>query len=91
MVKPAKGKRSVHIPHKQVISLADTHMKVNGCQVLLGHPDPTQAKQAAYVFKMQLNDTVRRAKIPNMSDLYNAHSQMLSRIKKGETIEEIMQ
>ncbi len=73
------------------MALSDTHIAVNGCQVFLGHPDPTKAKQTAESFKKMLSVAIARSRVPNMSDMYNAHFQMCERLKAGETIEEIMQ
>lgn len=75
---------------KQPVALADTHMQVNGCQVLLGHPDANKARQTAAVFKKMLGETVARAKMVNIGDMYNAHFEMCERLKDGESVEEIM-
>ena len=71
--------------------MIDAHMAVNGCQVFLGHTDPARAQATAAMFKQQMGKTIARAKITNMSDMYNTHLQVCERLKDGETIEEIFE
>ena len=71
---------------KQQMALADTHMAVNGCQVLLGHPDPACATAAAKMFKSQLSSALTRASCVNMSDIYNQMAEVQRRAVAGETL-----
>jgi hypothetical protein len=74
---------------RQHIAMADAKIKINGCQVFLGHPNPQKATQAAGQFAKFLAETMMRASVPNMSDMYNAHFETLHRLEQGESIEEI--
>lgn len=79
MVRPSK----VFKNQKQRISLADTKMSINGCQVLMGHPDPNHAAVTAKVFKGQLSDVISRAGCYTMGDFYNAYFEMNQRLVDG--------
>lgn len=72
------------------MALADTRVQINGCQVLVGSPDPIRAQRVAEGFRPMLTTALARARVPNLSDYYNAHFEMCKRIKSGESIEEII-
>ena len=67
------------------IALADTKMSINGCQVLMGHPDPAHAQATAKVFKGQLSDVISRAGCVTMGDFYNASFEMNQRLAEGRS------
>jgi hypothetical protein len=71
---------------KQHISLADTKMSINGCQVLMGHPDPAHAQAAAKVFKSQLSDVINRSVCVTMGDFYAANMDIQKKIELGESL-----
>ncbi len=71
---------------KQQMAIADTHMAVNGCQVLMGHPDPARATATAKLFKNQLASVIDRARCVNMSDIYNASIEVQRKLEIGESI-----
>ena len=71
---------------KQQMAIADTHMAVNGCQVLLGHPDPARATATAKLLKSQLSAALTRASCVNMSDIYNASIEVQRKLEIGESI-----
>lgn len=71
---------------KQKMALADTHMAVNGCQVLMGHPNPAHATRTAKEFKEQLSGVIARARCVNMSDIYNEMAEVQRKIVAGETL-----
>ena len=71
---------------KQQMAIADTHMAVNGCQVLLGHPDPARATATAKLFKVQLSGVITRASCVNMSDFYTAYVEISRKLEIGENI-----
>lgn len=68
---------------KQKIALADTKMAVNGCQVLLGHPDPAHATRMAGEFAKMLQITLTRSRCVNMSDIYNGMLEVQRKIEAG--------
>jgi len=71
-------------------SMCDTHIKVNGCKVYVGHPDPAKAQMTADGFAEMFTVSVKRSRCPNMGDYYNAHFEVCNRLSKGETFKEIM-
>jgi hypothetical protein len=79
MVRPSK----VFGPKPQKIALADTKMSINGCQVLMGHPDPAHAQATAKVFKGQLSSVISRAGCVTMGDFYSASIEMSQRLAEG--------
>jgi len=79
-------------PQKQVrqrIAMVDAKMAVSGCQVFVGHPNPEYAKVVAKKYAQFLAETMAHARVPNMSDMYNAHFEMTHRLGQGESIPEI--
>ncbi len=54
---------------KTPMALADCHMGINGCQVLLGHVNPKHVTQVAKEFKVQLGNLVKRASRPTYEDI----------------------
>lgn len=82
MARPSK----VFKNQPQKISLADTKMSINGCQVLMGHPDPAHAQATAKVFKGQLSDVIRRAGSYTMGDFYAANIEICKKIEMGESL-----
>ncbi len=82
MVRPSK----VFGPKPQKIALADTKMSINGCQVLMGHPDPAHAQATAKVFKGQLSSVISRAGCVTMGDYYNACADIHKKIELGESL-----
>ncbi len=82
MVRPSKviGRK------RQKMALADTHMAVNGCQVLMGHPDPAHAQAMAKVFKGQLSSVISRAGCVTMGDFYDANMAIYKKLELGESL-----
>jgi hypothetical protein len=72
------------------IAMANTHMVLNECRIYMGSPDPAKAKHEAKMFGKFLTSLMKRARIPNMSDVYAHHFEMCDRFAKGETIESII-
>ena len=72
------------------VAIADTGVRINGCSVLMGSPNPVHAQRVANSFKPFLNEVMGRARVPNIQDLYATQFNMLERIKSGETIEDII-
>jgi hypothetical protein len=72
--------------HPVAMALSPTGLQVNGCQVLIGHPNPEKSKETAKGFADYLAKNARRAAQPNMSDMYRAHFGMCQRIQHEERI-----
>ena len=68
------------------MALADTKMSINGCQVLMGHPDPAHAQATAKVFKGQLSSVISRAGCVTMGDYYNANMAIYKKLELGESL-----
>ncbi len=71
---------------KQGMAIADCKIAINGCQVLMGHPDPAHATATARQFKAHLADVINRAGCVNMSDFYNAYLEVNRKLEIGESI-----
>jgi len=71
---------------KQQMAIADTHIAVNGCQVLVGHLNPAHATATAKEFKHQLGRAISRAGCVNMSDFYSAYIRVNEIIEAGEAL-----
>ena len=68
---------------KQKVALADTKMSINGCQLLMGHPDPSHAQATADQFKGQLESVIGRA---TMNDFYSANRAIYRQLISGESL-----
>ena len=68
---------------RQNIALADTKMSINGCQLLMGHPDPSHAQATADQFKGQLESVISRA---TMDDFYSANRAIYRQLISGESL-----
>ncbi len=80
------GLRRIKKRMSQPIAMADTKMTVNGCKVYLGHPNPEIAKKAGAKFTEFMQQTIERARLVNIRDLYTAHFQVLNKIESGEDL-----
>ena len=68
------------------MALADTKMSINGCQVLMGHPDPVHAQVTAIQFKGQLASALNRAGCATMGDFYDANTAIYKKLELGESL-----
>ncbi len=66
--------------------MADTHVAINGCKVLLGHPNPETALAAAKGFNKMFAITVARSHRPNIYDIYSSSLSIRSNLESGEPI-----
>lgn len=73
-------------PVAQPVAFADTDMMLNGCKVMVAHPDPVRAQKVAGEFREILAYNITRARIPNMSDMYREHFAFCERVKAGENV-----
>jgi hypothetical protein len=83
MVRPSKifaGQK------RKKIALADTKMSINGCQVLMGHPDPNHAQSTAIQFKGHLESAFARASCVTMGDFYDANTAIYKKLELGESL-----
>ncbi len=78
------NKRRILRGMKQSMALADTKMSINGCQVLMGHPDPAHVTATAKQFKGHLADVIARAGCVNMGDIYNNYVDVQKKIELGD-------
>lgn len=68
--------------HKKArVALVDTHMAINGCQILLAHPDPGHADKVAKEFAGAFPVMMSRSKVPNMQDYYREHFKACEQIE----------
>lgn len=70
----------------QPIAIANTKVTVNGCQIMLAHPNRRKAVASAREFPAWLASLSERARCVNIGDLYAAHFAMLERLEAGESI-----
>jgi len=80
------GIRRIRRKMGQKIALADTKMAANGCQILLGHPDPRRATATAKEFAGWLATTINRSRCVNMSDLYNSYVEIQRKLEMKESL-----
>ena len=72
---------------KQGVAMADTRVVLNGCQVVLVHPDPVRAAQAARKFTEAFPVMMARSRVPNMQDFYKSHFEACRQMKaSGEQV-----
>ncbi len=77
-----KPKKQVTIP----VALADTNLELNGCKVMVAHPDPARAQKVAAEFRNILTYNIGRARVPNLGDMYRHHFAQCEKIKAGEKV-----
>lgn len=76
------NKRRVLRPgKKRGIPMADTGMLINGCRVVLAHPDPVRATKVAKTFAEAFPVMMARARVPNMQDFYKSHFEACEQMK----------
>ncbi|MCK5610249.1 hypothetical protein KAR91_50720 [Candidatus Pacearchaeota archaeon] len=77
------NKRRIMRPNhgKKKIAMVDTKMAINGCQVLLAHPDPVKATQTARKFAEAFPAMMARSRVPNMQDFYKSHFEACEKMK----------
>ncbi len=84
-----RNSKKVVRPKKPVarpIAFADTDMMLNGCKVMVAHPDPVRAEKVAVEFRKILAYNITRARIPNMGDMYREHFSICEKIAAGKDI-----
>ena len=79
IVKPKK-------PVAQPVAFADTNMMLNGCKVIVAHPDPALAQKVVAEFRDILTYNINRARIPNMADMWRKHFELCERVASGEKV-----
>lgn len=73
-------------PVAQPVAFADTDLMLNGCKIMVAHPDPACAQKVASEFREILAYNITRARIPNMSDMWRKHFALCERVKAGENV-----
>ncbi len=73
-------------PVAQPVAFADTNMMLNGCKVMVAHPDPVRAQKVAAEFREILAYNITRARIPNIGDMWREHFALCERVKAGECL-----
>ena len=72
--------------NKPRVSLSPTGMFINGCQLLIGHPDPVHSRSTAVQFKVHLSDVMSRAGRVTLCDYYNANMAIYRKLELGESL-----
>ncbi len=68
------------------VAFADTNMMLNGCKVMVAHPDPARAQKVAAEFRQILAYNIGRARVPNLGDMWRKHFALCEKIKAGEKV-----
>lgn len=77
-----KNIRTLKFPGTQVMHVYDTGWALSGCRLFAEipeRPDVDRDKVLASV-RYALTDTIKRASIPNMQDIYNQHRLMMEKM-----------
>ncbi len=73
-------------PVARPVAFADTNMMLNGCKVMVAHPDAGLAQKVAAQFRDILKYNINRARLPNMQDMWRKHFALCERMTSGEEV-----
>jgi len=65
------------------VALSDTGIAVNGCRVLLGHPDEAHAVSTAKGFALMFATALNRSRCVNMNDIYSSMTDIREGLEEG--------
>ncbi|KKN59780.1 hypothetical protein LCGC14_0538700 [marine sediment metagenome] len=73
-------------PVARPVAFADTNMMLNGCKVMVAHPNAELAQKVAVEFRDILAYNINRARIPNLQDMWRKHFELCEKVASGEKV-----
>jgi len=59
---------------------------LNGCKVMVAHPNAELAQKVAVEFRDILAYNINRARIPNLQDMWRKHFELCEKVASGEKV-----